>query len=72
MKKIALILILFLFCGCSNITIDELLPETPFINGEFEVHFIDVGQADCALVICEGKTMLIDGGNVADSSFIYS
>ncbi len=34
------------------------------------VHFIDVGQADAALVICDGQTMLIDGGNVADSSLI--
>ncbi len=30
----------------------------------FEVHFIDVGQADCALVIADGKTMLIDGGEI--------
>ncbi len=37
-----------------------------------EVHFIDVGQADSALVICDGKAMLIDGGNVDDSSLIYS
>lgn len=32
----------------------------------FEVHFLDVGQADCALVICDGKTMLVDGGNIGD------
>lgn len=32
--------------------------ETP----EFSVHYIDVGQGDCSLVICEGKTMLIDAG----------
>lgn len=38
----------------------------------FEVHYIDVGQADAALVLCDGKSMLIDGGNVADSSLIYS
>lgn len=38
----------------------------------FEVHFIDVGQADAALVLCDGKTMLIDGGNAEDSSLIYS
>lgn len=38
----------------------------------FTVHYIDVGQADSALVICDGKAMLIDGGNVADSSLIYS
>ncbi|MGN0158367.1 MAG: ComEC/Rec2 family competence protein [Brotaphodocola sp.] len=36
------------------------------------VHFIDVGQADSALVLCDGKSMLIDGGNAADSSLIYS
>ncbi|MBE6956297.1 MAG: MBL fold metallo-hydrolase [Ruminococcaceae bacterium] len=36
------------------------------------VHFIDVGQADAALVICDDATMLIDGGNREDSSLIYS
>lgn len=38
----------------------------------FEVHFIDVGQADCSLIICDGETLLIDGGNVADSSLVVS
>ncbi len=41
-------------------------------GGGLEVHFIDVGQADCALVLCDGEAMLIDGGNVADSSLVYS
>jgi competence protein ComEC len=31
-----------------------------------------VGQADAALVLCDGKTMLIDGGNKADSNLIYT
>ncbi len=39
---------------------------------DFEIHFIDVGQADAALVISSGKTMLIDGGNAEDSNLIYS
>lgn len=30
----------------------------------FEIHFLDVGQADCALIISDGKTMLIDGGEI--------
>ena len=41
-------------------------------NSNFEIHFLDVGQADAALVISSGKTMLIDGGNVEDSSLLYS
>ena len=36
------------------------------------VQFIDVGQADSALIECDGHYMLIDGGNVADSNVIYS
>lgn len=31
-------------------------------NVSFEVHYIDVGQGDCSLIICDGKTMLIDAG----------
>ena len=38
----------------------------------FQVTYIDVGQADSALVECDGHYMLIDGGNVDDSSTIYT
>ena len=38
----------------------------------FCIHFIDVGQADAAIVICDGEVLMIDGGNVGDSSLIYS
>lgn len=44
------------------------LPE----ESTFSIHFIDVGQADAALVECDGHYMLIDGGNKADSNVIYS
>ena len=36
------------------------------------VYFIDVGQADSALVLCDGAAMLIDGGNIADSDLLYA
>lgn len=41
------------------------VPDAPFT-----VHFIDVGQADAALVLCDGASMLIDGGNREDSDLI--
>lgn len=42
------------------------------VDSSFSIHFIDVGQADAALVECDGHYMMIDGGNKADSSLIYS
>lgn len=39
---------------------------------DFYIRFLDVGQADAALVGCGGHYMLIDGGNRDDSSMIYS
>lgn len=47
-------------------------PTVPESESTFEVHFIDVGQADAALVLCDGKAMLIDGGNKGDSSLLYT
>ena len=44
----------------------------PQEEGSFAVHFIDVGQADAALVMCDGHYMLIDGGNAEDSDLVYS
>lgn len=47
---------------------ESLLLET----STFEIHFLDVGQADAALVLCDDEAMLIDGGNAEDSDLIYS
>lgn len=41
-------------------------------ESSFRVHFIDVGQADAALIECDGETMLIDGGNAEDSNLMYT
>lgn len=38
----------------------------------FEIVFLDVGEADAALVLCDGMAMLIDGGNSADSDLVYT
>lgn len=48
-------------------------PEPEIVEpSTFSIHFIDVGQADAALVECDGHYMLIDGGNKSDSSRIYT
>ena len=40
--------------------------------GELYVHFIDVGQADCALIEYGDYHMLIDGGNREDGQLVVS
>lgn len=41
-------------------------------NSTFEIYYLDVGQGDAAVVLCDGKAMLIDGGDNKQSSLIYS
>ena len=31
--------------------------------------FLDVGQADAAILTCDGEVLMIDGGNAGDSDF---
>ena len=57
------IIALLLLPGCSQ--------EQPVVDG-LQVSFIDVGQADSALVQCGDGAMLIDGGNREDSDLIYT
>lgn len=42
------------------------------VGSTFEVHFIDVGQGDCSLILCDGKAMIIDGGEASESSKVYA
>lgn len=68
-----LCLVLTLFFACDRSKKTDTVDSAADINGtEIKVHFLDVGQADAALVLCGGKAMLIDGGNVGDSSLMYS
>ena len=64
MKKILSLLLLMLLmftAGCSTIASAENLV----------VYFLDVGQADAAILQCGDEVMMIDGGESSDSSLIY-
>ena len=68
-KFLSLLLLFTLLTGC---TAPAPVSQAPEEGSSFAVHYIDVGQADAALVECDGHYMLIDGGNAADSDLIYS
>ena len=70
-KVFALILALcLLLSGCIEV---QIIPaETGLSENGLTVQFIDVGQADCALLQCDGAFMLIDGGNRDDSQLVVS
>ena len=49
---------------------DNNIEETPSdspvdvpAGSQLQVHFVDVGQGDCSLIICDGEAMLIDAGD---------
>ncbi len=71
MRKLSALLLLLalLLSGCVTAPGNQPTPPDP---KDFTVHYIDVGQADCALLEYDGKYMLIDGGNVDDSSLVVS
>lgn len=66
---LAALLLALLLSGCVP---ETGAPAQPVSGDGLTVHFIDVGQADCALLQCDGQNMLIDGGNAADSSLVVS
>ena len=41
-------------------------------TSSFSIHYIDIGQGDCALVLCDDQAMLIDGGEASQSSKVYA
>ena len=71
-----LALLCLLLSGCGLVGRDDGIetkaPETGAVGDSFAVHFIDVGQGDATLILCDGKSMLIDGGDKSASSTVYT
>lgn len=73
-RKIVLLILalLLLLGGCSAVNRAAVFGtngnETARRQDVLTVEFLDVGQANAALLTCGGKSLLIDGGNVADGA----
>ena len=39
---------------------------------ELDIRFLSIGQGDCTIVLCDGESMVIDGGPASASGFLYS
>ena len=72
MKKRLFALLLLLALLLSGCAYPAELEPTSVDGDSLIVHFIDVGQADCALLECGGQYMLIDGGNREDGQLVVS
>lgn len=61
------------FVGCGAPSAEEpTTAGTVSDDAPFEIYFFDVGQADSALILCDGESMLIDGGNMGDGDMVVS
>ncbi len=70
-----LLIICLLLSGCSLLDPVVTAPKNDYPTTQADaltIHYIDVGQADCALVECGGEFMIIDGGNVDDSDLVVA
>lgn len=83
MKKITKLTAILALClilwGCTIEYVPPTTAETLSVGGTetaagegLTVHFIDVGQADCALIECDGSYALIDGGNGPDGPSVVA
>ena len=67
-KLTALALSAALLTGCS-VAFSPIYSSYP-VDNEAQIHFLDVGQADAALIVCGEDTILIDGGERGDGDFV--
>ena len=57
---------------CFILGIAPMLTNAENCEKGLHVYFLDVGQGDAAVILCDGQALMIDGGDAKYSSFIYS
>lgn len=70
-KEVSILIVIFsLFIGLFSNEVNNTY-STP-IEGELEVYFVDVGQADSILIRNKNESMLIDAGNNEDGELLVN
>jgi competence protein ComEC len=67
---VLLVVSLITFSGCTVKIETKDKAVSASVSGQFKIHFIDVGQADCILLQQGNNFMLVDAGNNEDSKTI--
>lgn len=45
---------------------------TVVAHADLDIHFLDVGDADAAIIVCDDEVMVVDAGEAGHSQLIYS
>ena len=69
---VAALVVLVLLLALGRVLLPQEQTAQTYPDGELQVWFLDVGQADASLLLCDGEAMLIDGGNVDDASYVVA
>lgn len=69
MKKRVLVVLMSLVLFVSPF---KAFADYVFDESGLTVFFLDVGQGDSSIIICDGEVMMIDGGDSSHSQFIFS
>ena len=71
LKKLC-VMLLVLMLGAGLASCADPAAAVSHEPGRMEANFIDVGQGDSTLIICDGKTMLIDAGDDSQGTAIQN
>lgn len=73
--SVILVLLLVFFCIPKNRKeqiVEDIIQEFRDVDGTLEMHVIDVGQADCILIIQDDVVMLVDAGTMSSADKVVN
>ncbi|MEE0771622.1 MAG: MBL fold metallo-hydrolase [Anaerovoracaceae bacterium] len=69
---LALLAVMMAMTACSSSDSGSESHNGGQTDAPLEAHFLDVGQADCTILVSEGEAMMVDAGNMGDAGAILA